>query len=175
MNDRNLEPLTILKYPNEILRQKTVPVSKITEEIFRLVEAMKESMLNNDGVGLAASQVGKTCRLFVLNTTPFEDLPTPIAIINPEIISQEGKNTDEEGCLSFPELRIDIERPESIRVQMQTLFNEKMVLEVNGFLARVVCHEIDHLNGVLFIDWVLEKDRVKVQKYLEERSAIKVS
>jgi len=163
--------LDIIKYPNEILRQKTVIVDKITEEIFELVEVMKETMMKNDGVGLAANQVGKNFRLFVLNTTPYEDQPTPIAIINPEIIGQEGSEIDEEGCLSFPDLRIDIERPRKIRLQMQTIYNEKVILEIQDFLARAACHEIDHLNGVMFIAHVLEKDKDKVQKYLEKHFA----
>jgi len=169
--DKKVYNLDIIKYPNEILRQKTVLVDKITEEIFELVEVMKETMMKNDGVGLAANQVGKNYKLFVLNTTPYEDQPTPIAVINPEIISQEGSEIDEEGCLSFPELRIEIERPKKIRLQMQTIYNEKVILEIQDFLARAACHEIDHLNGVVFIEHVLEKDKDKVQKYLEEHSA----
>jgi peptide deformylase len=108
-----------------------------------------------------------TQRLFVLNTTPYEDNPTPIAVINPEIIDREGSEIDEEGCLSFPELRIEIERPKKIRLQMQTLYNEKVILEVQDFLARAVCHEIDHLDGIVFIERVMEKDKAKVEKYLE--------
>jgi peptide deformylase len=171
MDDKKVNHLDIIKYPNEILRQKTALVDKITEEIFDLVEAMKKTMLKNEGVGLAANQVGKNHRLFVLNTTPYEDVPTPIIVINPEIINQEGADTDEEGCLSFPDLRIDIERPKMIRLQMQTIYNEKVILEIQDFLARAACHEIDHLNGVLFIERVLEKDKAKVQKYLEEHFA----
>jgi peptide deformylase len=167
MSDNQVKGFTIIKYPNEILGRKTVPVEKITKEIFDLVEAMKETMLNNDGVGLAANQVGRTQRLFVLNTTPYEDNPTPIAVINPEIIDREGSEIDEEGCLSFPELRIEIERPKKIRLQMQTLYNEKVILEVQDFLARAVCHEIDHLDGIVFIERVMEKDKAKVEKYLE--------
>lgn len=168
--DKRVNHLDIIKYPSEILRQKTVLVDKITEEIFDLVEAMKETMRKNEGVGLAANQVGKNHRLFILNTTPYEDQPTPIAVINPEIIGQEGAEVDEEGCLSFPDLRIDIERPQKIRLQMQTLYNEKVILEIQDFLARAACHEIDHLNGIVFIERVLEKDKPKVQKYLEEHS-----
>jgi len=168
MDYKKGQPLVIIKYPNKILGQKTVLVDRITEEIFDLAEVMKETMLKNEGVGLAANQVGINCRIFVLNTTPFEDNPTPIAAINPEIVGQEGAVVDEEGCLSFPNLRIDIERPEKIRMQMQTLYNEKVILEVKGFLARAACHEIDHLNGILFITRVVEKDKAKIQKYLDE-------
>jgi len=167
MSDNRVKGLTIIKYPNEILGRKTVPVEKITKEIFDLAEAMKETMLNNDGVGLAANQVGMTPRLFVLNTTPYDEKPTLIAVINPEIIDREGSEIDEEGCLSFPELRIEIERPKKIRLQMQTLYNEKVILEIQDFLARAVCHEIDHLDGIVFIERVLEKDKAKVEKYLE--------
>jgi peptide deformylase len=166
MNGSRVKDLIIIKYPNQILGQKTVLVDKITKEIFDLAEAMKETMVKHDGVGLAANQVGMIQRLFVLNTTPYDEKATPIAVINPEIIDQEGSEIDEEGCLSFPELRIEIERPKKIRLQMQTLYNEKVILEVQDFLARAVCHEIDHLNGIVFIERVLEKDKAKVEKYL---------
>ncbi len=159
--------LKILKYPHPILRAKAEPVDRITEDIFRLAEAMKELMMKHDGVGLAANQVGVAKQIFVLNTTPYSEEPDIIVCVNPVIISREGACTDEEGCLSFPELRLNIERPQLVRVQLQTLFNETIILEAKEILARAVCHETEHLQGIVFIDHASPEERHKVDKYLQ--------
>jgi len=156
----------ILKYPDLILRRKALPVEKISERIFILVDNMVETMLRSEGVGLAANQVGSLNRIFVLNSTPQEDTPKPIAVVNPEILDQEGKVVEEEGCLSFPELYLKIARLEMIRIQAKNLYNETFVLDATGLLARAIQHEIDHLNGVLIIDYVDETEKEKVKEYL---------
>ena len=158
--------LSVLKYPAPGLRKKAAPVDKIGEEIFSLVDSMIETMLTEDGVGLAANQVGKGLRIFVLNTTPSEEQPHPMVFINPVVLHQEGEMKGEEGCLSFPELYLDITRPEKVRVYATDLYNEGFVLDVTGVLARAVMHEVDHLNGILFIDHAVDKDRDAVTKYL---------
>jgi peptide deformylase len=159
--------LQIVKYPHKVLCTKARSVEKISEEIFGLAESMTEAMLKYDGVGLAANQVGQLWRVCVVNATPFEDKPSPIVIINPKIIRAEGSVVDEEGCLSFPGLYINVERSERILVQMQNLYSENIVYEAKGLLARALQHEIDHLDGVVFIDRALEQDRQKVKEYLE--------
>ena len=156
----------ILKYPDLILRRKALPVEKISERIFTLVDNMVETMLRSEGVGLAANQVGSLNRIFVLNSTPQEDTPKPIAVVNPEILDQEGKVVEEEGCLSFPELYLKTARSEMIRIQAKNLYNETFVLDATGLLARAIQHEIDHLNGVLIIDYVDETEKEKVKEYL---------
>ena len=159
--------LTVLKYPSTALRKRTTPVERIGEEIFKLVEDMVETMIKDDGVGLAANQVGSDSRIFVLNTAPSEEEPKVLAFLNPIVLDQEGEIIDEEGCLSFPELYIKIARPEKVRVYAKDLYNEGFVLDLSGILARAVMHEMDHLNGVLFIERAAASEREKIEQYLE--------
>ena len=168
---KKIETLNIVRYPNEILRKRALPIEKITKDVFKLSEEMTKLMLEHDGVGLAANQVGKLSRIFVLNTTPFEDKPNPITAINPEVVDVEGTTDEEEGCLCFPKLYLHIPRARKVRVSMRNLYNEKLIFEMEDFLAKAVLHEIDHLNGVLFIDLVKEDEREKVMAYLEEIKA----
>jgi len=160
--------LPILKYPHPILRKKARPIEKITKEIFELVEDMTETMLKNDGVGLSGNQVGRLLRVFVANFSPGNDKPTPIAILNPDIISKNGEVIYEEGCLSFPELYLNIPRPEEICLRAKNLYNETLVLDVSGIFARIVLHESEHLDGILFIDNILDKEKEKVARYLKQ-------
>ncbi|MEO0184807.1 MAG: peptide deformylase [candidate division WOR-3 bacterium] len=163
--------MTIIKYPDKVLRQKTSPVDKITKEIFDLSEAMIQTMLENDGIGLAANQIGSLHRLFVLNLKPLEDTPEPVVIINPQIIKTEGPSEDEEGCLSFPGLYLHIPRFKRIVLHYQNLYNEKIVIEANGLVSRAIQHEYDHLNGILFIDHVNEQEKEKLDAYLANLKA----
>jgi len=164
--------LNIIKYPNKILRQKALPVEKISEEIFKLVDAMIETMLKNDGIGLATNQIGELLRIFVIDTKPLEETPELMAVINPEVIRQEGAVTEEEGCLSFPELHLQITRPERVCIKAQNLYNEWFVMDAQGVLSRAISHEIDHLNGVLFIDHVSEAEKEKLKKYLNGLTSV---
>ncbi|MBE0433992.1 peptide deformylase [candidate division WOR-3 bacterium] len=158
----------VLTYPEPILRKKTSPVEKITEEIFELVDTMVETMAAEDGVGLAANQVGSAHRVFVINTAPGDEKVDPVVCINPVVLQQEGEIVDEEGCLSFPGLYLTINRPTKVRVYARNLYNEGFVLELSGLLARAAMHEVDHLNGVLFIDRAAADDQSKVEKYCED-------
>jgi peptide deformylase len=150
-----------------MLRKKAIAVDRISKDIFELIDDMIETMLKGDGIGIAANQVGSLLRIFVINTTPGEDTPSPGAIINPKVVSREGSIIDEEGCLSFPELYLKIPRPEKIRIQGKNLYNEDFVLDAEGIMARVIQHELDHLDGILFIDYVSEEEREKLDKYLQ--------
>jgi peptide deformylase len=157
---------TIVKYPDPILRAKAKPVERITQEILDLTEGMIRIMIEADGVGLAANQIGSGERIFVINTTPHEDKSTPVIMINPVIIDQEGSTSEAEGCLSFPELYVTIERADRVSIHAKNTFNETIVYETTGLLARAVQHEIDHLNGVLIIDHVTtDEDREKVAQW----------
>lgn len=160
--------LKVLKYPAPELKKKTVPVGKIAEETFQLVEDMIRTMFEEDGVGLAANQIGREARVFVMNTAPSEDEPQPVAFINPVLLDQEGEVVDEEGCLSFPELYLQIARPQKVRVYAKSLYNEGFVLDLAGILARAAMHEMDHLDGTLFIERAAQAEKEKVDKYLEE-------
>jgi peptide deformylase len=159
--------LKVLKYPDSLLRKKCLPVDKISKEVYTLVDDMIETMLKEDGLGLAANQVGSLSRIIVINTTSHEDKPEPIAMINPVILNQEGSTIEEEGCLSFPELYLKINRPERVRVHAKNLYNEDLVYETDGIMARAIFHEIDHLNGILFIDHVMKSEEEKINRYLD--------
>lgn len=159
--------LKIVKYPESILRNRCVPVEKISKEIIDLADDMIETMKEADGIGLAANQVGSPMRIFALNTTPHEDTPTPSVFINPEILDQEGTIVEEEGCLSFPELYLKITRYEKVRLHANNLYNEDIIYETNGLLARAIQHEIDHLNGVVFIDRAMQEDEQVIKDYLD--------
>jgi peptide deformylase len=158
----------IVEYPDPLLREKTIPVSTIGEGIFTLVEDMITTMLEKDGVGLAANQVGSRHRIFVLNTTPHDEDPSPVVFINPVILDADEDTVDEEGCLSFPGLYLHIPRSRTVRVQAQSLYKEDLVYDAHELLARAIQHEIDHLDGVVFIDHALPEEQEAVQKYLEQ-------
>ncbi len=158
--------MTIIKYPEAVLRQKAKSVNRITSEIFNLAESMITTMLENDGVGLAANQVNSLWRIFIINLRPGEDKPEPIVVLNPLIVKTEEDVEDEEGCLSFPGLYLNVPRFNKVTLHYQNLYNEKVIIETSGLVARAIQHEYDHLNGVLFIDHVTEKDREKLNQYL---------
>lgn len=160
----------IVTYPGSVLRKKTEPVIKITKEILDLADEMTRIMIEADGVGLAANQIGSIHRIFVINTTPHEEEPTPVVMINPEIVEQDGSSIEEEGCLSFPELYITIDRRDCLSVRARNLFNEDILYETTGLLARAIQHEIDHLDGILIIDHITkDEDREKVEKWQDDR------
>lgn len=158
--------LKIVKYPASVLKQRCIPVEKISKDIIDLVDDMIDTMQAADGLGLAANQVGSNYNIFVLNTTPHEDTPTPSVFINPEILNKDGAIIEEEGCLSFPELYLKIKRYENIRVHAKNLHNEEIIYETSGLLARAIQHEIDHLSGIVFIDRADKEDEKVVQDYL---------
>jgi len=153
--------LPIYTYGQPSLRKKAKPVRKVDERLVKFIEDMFDTMHNANGIGLAANQVGSLDRVIVVDIsdseaqdgvqTPPEDRK-PMVLINPEVISQEGKWSMEEGCLSIPDIRDDVERAEKVRVRYMDLEFKGQELEADGLLGRVLLHEIDHLNGVLFID-----------------------
>lgn len=163
--------LKIVKYPDSILRKRCLSVKRISKEIIDLSDDMIETMKKSDGLGLAANQVGSQVQVFVLNTTPREDSPTPEVFINPKILDQEGAVIEEEGCLSFPELYLKITRYEKVRLHAKNLYNEDIIYESSGLLARAIQHEIDHLNGVVFIDHANKEDEQVIRDYLANLDA----
>lgn len=139
----------IVKHPDPILREKAVPVKKINEHIIKLLDDMAETMYAAEGVGLAAPQVGVSKRVCVIDVGDEHGL---IELINPEIISKSGEQIGPEGCLSFPGLVAEVRRAKKCKVRALNRHGEEFELEGEDFLARALQHEIDHLNGVLFID-----------------------
>jgi peptide deformylase len=157
----------IIALPDKRLRLVSEPVARVDEDLRKLVADMFETMYEAPGVGLAAIQVGVPRRVVTIDATRGEEEKQPIALINPEIVwSSEEKIAHEEGCLSIPEYLDEVERPERVKVRFLDLEGRAHELEADGLLARVVQHEIDHINGVLFIDHLskLKRDRV-IKKY----------
>ncbi|ACA54995.1 peptide deformylase [Clostridium botulinum] len=140
----------IRKYGDELLRKKSRKIEKIDDRILTLLEDMVETMYSAEGVGLAAPQVGILKRAVVIDVG--EGL---IKLINPEIIETEGNQKDVEGCLSVPGEQGEVERPYKVKVKALNEKGEEIVLEGEDLLARAFCHEIDHLDGVLFVDKVI--------------------
>jgi peptide deformylase len=156
-----IRPILIL--PDPQLRLRSEPVREITPEIRRLAADMLETMYDAPGVGLAAIQIGVPQRIITMDVSKSEDERQPLVLINPEILwSSEEKRTYEEGCLSIPEYYEEVERPDRVRFRYMDLKGETIEQDADGLLATCVQHEIDHLNGVLFIDYLskLKRDRV---------------
>lgn len=166
--------LNIHFYGDPVLRKRCEPVSEITDEIRQLAKDMIETMDKNNGAGLAAPQVGRAIRMFVLRDYIVQEdgswtLTEPKVYINPKL-SRPGQDliTDVEGCLSLPGLRLDIDRPDRITVEALDIDGKPFTEEVEGYNARIRMHENDHINGVLFIDRIDEKTRNKIDPVLRE-------
>lgn len=142
---------TIRIYGDDILRKKSRVVDEINPRISLLIKDMKETMYHSNGVGLAAPQVGILKRIAVIDIGD-----GPMVIINPEIVEMQGSHLANEGCLSIPGSQKSVERPEKVTVKAMNEDGEKIVIEGEGLLARALCHEIDHLDGILFIDKAIE-------------------
>jgi peptide deformylase len=143
---------TILHYPDPRLREPGKRVSALTDELRQLIDDMAETMYAAPGVGLAATQIGEPWQVFVVDCAP-EGQPSDLRVfVNPEILSEDGKHTSEEGCLSFPGAREEVERSTRVRVRAQGREGTWFELEAEGLLAVAIQHEYDHLQGVLMID-----------------------
>jgi peptide deformylase len=157
----------IIILPDKRLRSVSKPVVKIDDDIRTLVADMFETMYDAPGIGLAAIQVGAPVRVVTMDLSKREDAGEPKVFINPEIVSSsEETSVYEEGCLSIPDIHEDVERPARVRVKYLDLDGKPQEAEAEGLFATCIQHEIDHLNGVLFIDHIskLKRDRV-VKKF----------
>jgi peptide deformylase len=164
--------LQICKYGDPVLRERTGEITEFNDELQKLIDDMVETMYAAPGVGLAANQVGVPKRLMVIDLTVGED-PTQLHVmINPEVSDMEGEITEEEGCLSIPDFVEIVTRPEKLRVRYLDRHGEKQEMKAEGLMARAVCHEVDHLDGTLFVDYLrgLRKERIlkKIQKILRD-------
>lgn len=161
--------LDIVTLGDEVLREKAAKVTSFGPELRILVDAMIEAMQDEQGLGLAAPQVGVPSRIFVVDL--HQDGEEPRIFINPDIIETSQELVSyEEGCLSIPGVYADVSRPERVKVQAQDLRGKAFVVDADGMLARVIQHENDHLNGVLFIDRLNEERREKVLRAYGKRS-----
>ena len=175
--------LEIVKYGHPVLRQKGARIEAITPEITRLIADMFDTMRAAHGVGLAAQQIGKALQLTVIDASGVEDRPSslelnakqadvdafmPLTLINPEIKPYGEPVAGPEGCLSFPEVYADIARPESVEVAALNDKGKPVAFRAGGLLARAIQHEVDHLNGLLFIDRMSKEDKNQLRPQLEE-------
>ena len=162
----------IMKYPDPVLKEIAKPIEEITDEIRALAEDMIETLYDAPGAGLAAPQVGESCRLIVLDASTEEELKAMV-VVNPEIVTTEGTLVFEEACLSVLEYSAKVTRADKVVVRGKDLEGKPVEIEAQGRLAVVFQHEIDHLDGILFIDRIssLKRDlyKRKLKKMLKEK------
>ena len=163
----------ILTEPNKILREKSLPVDKVDVNIQKLMDDMLETMYTAPGIGLAAIQIGIPKRVIVLDITYKEGQKNPIFIINPEIIEKsENNSTYEEGCLSVPGQFAEIDRPNKCCVKYIDYHGQPKEIKAEGMLATCIQHEIDHLEGILFIDYLSKLKKTMIIKKLSKQKKV---
>jgi len=163
--------LPILVMGDRRLRETAEPVAEVGEEERQLIDDMIETMHEAPGVGLAATQVGVMKRLIVVDVTAGEQEGQALAFVNPEISCPEGEQVGQEGCLSVPEEFADVRRPMRLRLNALDREGNPVNMEVEGLLARIICHEVDHLDGVLFVDHLSSLKRNLIARRVRKRVA----
>lgn len=165
--------LDILHYPDSRLRRVAKPVTEITDEIRRLVDDMFETMYAAPGIGLAAIQVNVDKRVIVIDVS--DDNDEPLALINPEILEKDGVETMQEGCLSVPDVFETVQRAERIKVRYLDRDGNSVERDADGLLAVCIQHEIDHLDGKLFVDYLSDLKRTRIRKKLEKQQRLEAA
>jgi len=158
--------LNVLHYPDPRLRKKALSVEKVDSEIKQLVDDMFETMYQAPGIGLAATQANVQKRVIVIDIS--EDKSNPLCLINPEIISSDGEEEMEEGCLSVPGIYEKVSRADRITVRALNREGESFEMQTDGLLSVCIQHEMDHLEGKLFVDYLSELKRQRIRKKLEK-------
>jgi peptide deformylase len=158
--------LPILEFPDPRLRTRAAPVAEVDASVRKLIDDMFETMYGAPGIGLAATQVNVHKRVLVVDIS--EDRSAPLALINPEIVAREGTEETEEGCLSVPGIYDKVVRSEKIRVRTLDRSGKQIEIEADGLLAVCIQHEMDHLEGKLFVDYLSELKRTRIRKKLEK-------
>lgn len=161
--------LKIMKYGNPVLNRKAEKIETIHQDIIKLAQDMVLTMHAAPGIGLAAPQVDQSLRLITVDLSGGENEEDLIVLVNPEILSQEGELVEEEGCLSVPDIQEKVTRPVRVVVKGFDLNGKERRIEAEGLLARVFCHEVDHINGKLFIDNLSPLKRTLIKKKLKKR------
>ena len=168
-----IKPLIIL--PDPLLRQQSKPIEQVDAEISRLADDMLETMYDAPGIGLAAIQIGVPRRMLVIDVSREDEDNKPVVFINPEILRvSDDVSTYEEGCLSIPDYYAEVERPASLTVSYIDRDGKKQTVEADGLLATCLQHEIDHLNGILFIDHISRLKRDMVIKKFTKAARAKI-
>ena len=175
--------LPIVHYGHPVLRLKGARIANITPEIEQLIEDMFDTMYKASGIGLAAQQIGQALQLTVIDVRDVTDRPSrleiagepadvdsimPLTLINPEIQPEGEPATGPEGCLSFPEIYADITRPEAVTVKALNAKGESVAFKAGGLLSRAIQHEVDHLNGILFIDRMTAGVKDEIRHHIED-------
>ena len=170
----------VLKFPDKRLREMSAPIEEVTDEIRQLTVDMLDVMYDEPGIGLAAPQLGETVRLIVIDTewTADDTERNPLVLVNPKIVAREGKISWTEGCLSVPDFEAEVERSAFVRLEATDLEGAKVSIDATELQAVCVQHEIDHLDGILFIDRIsrlkrnlyIQKRKKQVQREREEES-----
>lgn len=158
--------LNILHFPDPRLRKKAEPITEVTDAIRELAYNMLETMYDAPGIGLAATQVNVQKRILVIDIS--EDKSDPLVLINPEILQAEGEREFEEGCLSVPEAYESVTRADKVKIKALNLEGKDFEFDADGLLATCVQHEIDHLDGKLFVDYLSNLKRQRIKKRLEK-------
>jgi peptide deformylase len=164
----SVKPLIIL--PDPLLRLQSAKVERVDAPLLKLADDMLETMYDAPGIGLAAIQVGEAIRMVVIDLAKEDEPKTPIIFINPEIVATgDGVHVHEEGCLSIPDYYAEVERPDTVTVSYLDAKGKQQEMRADGLLAVCLQHEIDHLNGVLFIDHISKLKRDMVVKKFKKR------
>lgn len=158
--------LDILHFPDPRLREKALPIDEVTDEIRQLADDMLETMYQAPGIGLAATQVNVQKRLIVIDIS--EDQSAPLVLINPEIIEKEGEREYQEGCLSVPEAYETVTRADTVKIEALDKNGEHFQLDADELLSTCIQHEIDHLDGKLFVDYLSNLKKQRIKKRLEK-------
>ena len=163
--------LEIKKYPDEVLRKKTETVNEFDDGLQRLIDDMVETMYAAPGLGLAANQVGVLKQVMVIDVGTGEEESSLMVLVNPEIVLMEGENESDEGCLSVPDYTTIVKRADKVKVKCLDRHGKPCEIEGEGLMAKALQHEIDHLNGILFVDRIgrIKKEFFK-KRYAREHS-----
>ena len=161
--------LPIRLYPDPVLLEPTRPVSEVDDDVRRLVQDMRETMYAAPGIGLAANQVGDRRRVCVVDVTAGESSDALVVLINPTIVAADGREAAEEGCLSFPDVTLEVDRARSVRVEALGLDGRPFTLDAEDLLARAIQHECEHLDGQVFLRNVSPLKRELVKKQIRKR------
>ena len=168
--------MEVVQYGDPILRKKCNLVTEY-EKIGSLINDMFDTMYEENGLGLAANQVGVDLNLFIIDLSAIEENEKTHVFVNGEIVESSGESWFEEGCLSIPEVRLNVNRPEKIKFKFQDVSGNEHIEKYDGLMARAIQHEMDHLNGIFIVDRVSQTEKMSVNKSLRdiEKSAIKKS
>lgn len=166
------EKLSILPYPHPTLRYKSRPIVRVDDHLRAVIRKMFDLMYEARGVGLAANQVGLPLRFFVVNEAADPEKGKELVFINPVLSLPKGSDKAEEGCLSLPSIYADVVRPKTIRVNAYDITGEELNFEATGLMSRIVQHETDHLDGVLFIDRLADSERANIEQEIREMEIV---